>query len=342
MSHPPSSSDPLGTLLRPRSVAIVGASDNPGKIGGRPLHYLLKHGFQGAVYPISQRGGLVQGVASYPSLEALPQAPDCAILSVPAEAALVQIEACARLGVRNAILFSSGFGEMGSHGLEQQGELLAAARAGGVRLLGPNTIGAANFSCGAILSFASIYQDFQPLDGPVAIVSQSGAVGASAYALLRQNSIGVRYVCTTGNQADIDVCEFMTATLADPAVRLLLLYLEEARNLATLEAGLALARARGVPILVLQGAQSASGARMASCHTGAGGMRDPALSALFDRYSCRRVNGLPELTASVPLYLGSGSTRDAGPGIGIVSNSGASCVMAADACDQMLLSSTLR
>jgi acyl-CoA synthetase (NDP forming) len=329
-------SSALDTLLCPRSVAIVGASDNPNKIGGRPLHYLRTFGFRGKVFPVSQRGGPVQGVPSFASLQELPEAPDCVILSVPAEAALAQVQACAKIGARNAILFSSGFGEMGPEGLHRQQELVAAARAGGVRLLGPNTIGAANFSCGAILSFASMYQEVEALDGPVAIVSQSGAVGASAYAQLRQNGVGVRYVCTTGNQSDVDVCDFFGAVLADPTVRLVLLYLEEARDLPALEAALVLARNRGVPVLVLQSARTESGARMAACHTGAAGTRGPALSGLFAQYGCRRVASLSQLAASAPLYLDS-ALRPSPLQVGVISNSGASCVLAADACDVLEL-----
>jgi len=323
----------MQSLLNPRSVAIVGASDNIQKIGGRPLHYLLKHQFAGRLFPVNQRGGAVQGLTAYDSLDALPEAPDSVILSVPAAAALEQVQACARIGARNAILFTSGFGEMGAEGLRQQREIVAAAKAGGVRLLGPNTIGSANFSCGAILSFASIFQDFAPQDGPVAIVSQSGAVGASAYAILRQSGVGVRYLCTTGNQADLDVCDFVGAVLADPAVRLVLLYLEEARDLGKLEAALALARTRGVPVLVLQAASSELGARMATCHTGAAGTRGPALARLLSAYGCRRARSLPQLSASVPLYL-AGDRPASGPlQVGVISNSGASCVISADVCD---------
>jgi acyl-CoA synthetase (NDP forming) len=327
----------LDTLLRPRSVAIVGASDNPNKIGGRPLHYLRTFGFRGKVYPVSQRGGPVQGIASFASLDEVPEAPDCVILSVPAEAALAQVQACAKVGARNAILFSSGFGEMGPEGLRRQQELVDAARAGGVRLLGPNTIGAANFSCGAVLSFASMYQEVEVCDGPVAIVSQSGAVGASAYSQLRHNGVGVRYVCTTGNQADVDVCDFLGAVLADPAVRLVLLYLEEARDVPALEAALALARSRGVPVVVLQAARTESGARMAACHTGAAGTRGPGLSRLFAHYGSRRVASVAQLAASAPLYLGA-ATAVPTLQVGVMSNSGASCVLAADACDALELS----
>ena len=337
MTQDTTKAPPLHTLLSPRSVAIVGASDNIHKIGGRPLHYLLGSGYKGRIFPVSQRGGLVQGIASYPNLDELPEAPDSVILSVPAEAALTQLQACARIGARNAILFSSGFGEMGASGLAKQEELRAAARDSGVRLLGPNTIGTANFSCGAILSFASMYLEVAPQDGPVAIVSQSGAVGVSAYALLRQNGVGVRYVCTTGNQADLDVCDFLRAALADPGVRLLLLYLEEARDFAALEAALVVARSRGVPVLALQAARSDSGARMAACHTGAAGTRGPALGRLLAQYGCRRVDSLAQLSADVPLYLMHGQPTALGLQVGVISNSGASCVLAADACDALAL-----
>jgi acyl-CoA synthetase (NDP forming) len=322
----------LESLLRPRSVAIVGASDNVQKIGGRPLHYLLRHRFPGRLYPVSQRGEPVQGLPSYARLEDLPEAPDCVILSVPASAALDQVEACARAGARSGILFSSGFAEMGENGRRAQSELVRCAAQTGLRLLGPNTIGTANFGIGAVLSFASIYQEFVPQDGPVAIVSQSGAVGASAYAMLRDNGIGVRYVCTTGNQADVDVSEFVAAVLEDPAIQLVLLYLEEARHPATLAAALALARERGVPVLALAAARSASGVRMADCHTGSAGIAGDAILQLFATHRCRVVTSLPELTTSVPLYL-TASAAPRQPRVGVISNSGASCVMGADACE---------
>jgi acyl-CoA synthetase (NDP forming) len=325
----------LESLLRPQSVAIVGASDNVNKIGGRPLRYLLEQGFAGKLYPITQRGDVVQGVPSYTSLDDLPEAPDCVILSVPATAALEQVRACVRVGAQSAVLFSSGFAEMGAEGLRAQAELVATAAAGGMRLLGPNTIGSANFARGAVLSFASIYQDFPPLDGPVAIVSQSGAVGVSTYALLRDNGIGVRYVCTTGNQSDVDTGEFLAAVLEDPEVGVVLMYLEEVRNRTALSATLASARKRGVPVLVLASARSASGARMADCHTGSLGMRDNTLAELFADHGCRIVESLPELSTSIPLYLSEARAHAALPRIGVISNSGASCVLSADVCDAL-------
>ncbi|TWO73353.1 hypothetical protein FN976_00465 [Caenimonas sedimenti] len=323
----------IDALLRPSSVAIVGASNDVNKIGGRPIGYMRSHGFAGELYPVSQRGDPVQGIRSYRSLDDLPQAPDSVILSVPATSALEQIRACVRVGARGAVLFSSGFGEMGRDGVRAQAQLAEEARAGGLRLLGPNTIGTANFGCGAVLTFASIYQEYAPQDGPAAIISQSGAIGASAYSLLRENGIGVRYVCATGNQADVEVSELVACVVDDPQVRIVLLYLEEVRDPRKLSGALAAARARGVPVLVLASARTAGGARMAAFHTGSAGMTDPALAQLFAAQGCRVASSLTELSASVPLYLLEGTTSAAPLRVGLVSNSGASCVLAADACD---------
>lgn len=332
MNAVPARERTIESLLRPRSIAVVGASDDPGKIGGRPLYYLRRHGYGGRLYPVSQRGGPVQGLPSFASLDALPEPPDCVILSVPAAAALAQVQACGRIGARSGILFSSGFAEMGPDGRRAQAHLAQAAAEAGIRLLGPNTIGTANFGCGAVLSFASIYEQFAPQDGPVAVVSQSGAVGASVYAMLRDNAVGVRYVCTTGNQADVEVSEFLWAVLQDPCVSLVLLYLEEARSLGALEAALALAQRRGVPVLALAAAASASGMRMADCHTGSAGTRDPGLARLFEAHDCRLFDSVPELASSAPLYL-AGARPVPRPRVAVVSNSGASCVMGADACE---------
>jgi len=322
-------------LLRPRSVAIVGASNRIDKIGGRPLHYLLRHGFGGPIYPVTQRGEPVQGLASYRSIEELPQAPDCVILSVPADAALEQVRACARAGTRMGVLFSSGFAELGAEGRDAQARLVDAARERGLRLLGPNTIGSANFACGAVLSFASIYQEFAPQDGPVAIVSQSGAVGASAYALVRDNGIGVRYVCATGNQADVDAVDVLAAVVEDDAIRVVLLYLEEVRDVPALCTALARAAQRKVPVLVLASGRSASGARMAECHTGSAGLRDAELAQVLAATGCRLVASLPELAASVPMYLYAAAATPSLARVAVISNSGASCVLAADACDAL-------
>ncbi|MDY0067259.1 MAG: CoA-binding protein [Steroidobacteraceae bacterium] len=323
----------LRSLLHPRAVAVVGASDNADKVGGRPLRHLIAHGFAGRLYPVTQRGAPVQGLPSYTSLAALPEAPDVAILCVPADRAGAEIEACVRLGVSHVLLFSSGFAEVGPAGSAQQQALAETCRRTGVRLLGPNTLGIANFSNGAVLSFASVYLDCPHQDGPVAIVSQSGGFGAAAYALLRANGVGVRYVCCTGNQADLDVADFVAELAHDESLRVLLIYLEEVKDAAAMRSALEAARNRGVALIAMLGGLSSQGARSAALHTGStgfDGLSGAQIAALFREHGCRLATGLPDLCESVPLYLGPGGAASTGD-IALISNSGASCVIAADA-----------
>lgn len=323
----------LESLFRPRSVAVVGASDNPNKVGGRPLKYLLEQGFTGRIFAVNPRQAMVQGVASYASLDALPETPDAAVLCIGAEQAEEQLALCARLGVAHALLFASGYAEVGPAGLARQQHLAEICRAGGVRLLGPNSIGVASFDSGAVLSFASIYVDHVPADGPVAIVSQSGAFGVSAYALLRDAGIGVRCVAATGNEADLDTADFVAALARQPGVRLLLLYLENVKDAARMRSALDIARREGVPVVAVRAARSSDGRRSAQWHTGSNGAADAALDAMFEQGGCRTVASLNEMVASVPLYLDGtavSGARIAAPRIAIVSNSGASCVLAAD------------
>jgi len=329
----------LEGLLQPQSIAVVGASDNPHKIGGRPLRYLLEQGYAGRVYPVHPRESRVQGLQAYPTLAELPERPDVAILCVGAEHAEQQLAACARLRIPYALLFASGYAEVGGDGPARQQRLVEVCRAGGVRLLGPNSIGVASFDSGAVLSFASIYTDHAPLDGPVAIVSQSGAFGVSAYALLRAAGIGVRCVAATGNEADLDAADVIAALARRPGVRLLLLYLENVKDAARMGEALATARAAGMPVLAVRSARSAGGRRAAQLHTGANGAADAALDARFDAGGCRTVEHLHELVESVPLYLdasrGTPGRDERGARIAVVSNSGAACVLAADAAHRV-------
>ncbi|AMN46187.1 hypothetical protein ACG33_03515 [Steroidobacter denitrificans] len=323
----------IESLLNPRAVAVVGASDNADKVGGRPLRHLISHGFAGNLYPVTRHGTPVQGLPSYTSLAALPEVPDVAILCVPADRAGAEIEACAGLGIPHVLLFSSGFAEIGAAGSARQAALMETCRRTGIRLLGPNTLGIANFSNGAILSFASVYLDCPHQDGPVAIVSQSGGFGAAAYALLRANGIGVRYVCTTGNQADLDVTQFIAQLANDESLRVLLIYQEEVKDAAAMRAALEAARSRGIAIIAMLGGVSSQGARSAILHTGStgfDGLSGQDIAALFREHGCRLADGLPDLCESIPLYLGPGAGAPAG-GIALISNSGASCVIAADA-----------
>lgn len=330
----------LGQLLAPRSVAVVGASDNPHKVGGRPIVYLRQQNFQGAIYPINPRAKTIQGLKSYASLADLPEVPDAVVLCVGADQAEEQLAQCARLKVPHAVLFASSYAEVGDDGRQRQERLLAICRAGGVRLVGPNSIGVASFDSGAILSFASIYTDHSSQDGPISIVSQSGAFGVSAYAQLRQAGWGVRCVAATGNEADLDTADFVDALARSTGMQLIMLYLENVPDPVRMAAALETARVHDVHVVAVRAGRSADGRRSADLHTGSAGAAEPRLDALFEQHRCRTVSGLTELVQTAPLYLSTprgAPPLPAHPRLALVSNSGASCVLAADqACAQGL------
>jgi len=333
-------SNPRETLraaLDPKSVAIVGASENPDKIGGRPLLYLGRHGYGGTVYPINPNRAQVQGRKAYPDLLSLPVAPEVAIIALPGDAAVDAVETCAGMGVKVAVVMTSGFGEVDAvDGKAKEARMRAVAREAGMRVVGPNSQGLANFGTGAVLSFSTMYIEMPPQDGPVAVVSQSGAMSVVPYALLRARGIGVRHSHATGNDCEVTVGEFASVVAEDPGVRLLLLYVEsisDAKSLATL-AGIA--RDRELPVIALKSGRTAAGQEAARSHTGALANEDRVVDAFLEQHGIWRARTTAELVGSAELYLKGWKPR--GRRLVAISNSGASCVMAADTATQAGLS----
>lgn len=326
----------LAATLAPRSVAVIGASENPHKVGGRPIHFMKRHGFQGAVYPINPGRDEVQGLRSYASLAALPEVPDLVVVVVGGEPAEAAVAECARLGVKAVIVIASGFGEVDEAGLATQRRMVASARAAGMWLVGPNSQGFANFGNGAITSFSTMFVEYPPVDGPVSIVSQSGALSAAVYGMLRARGLGVRHVLATGNEADASVADLARLVVADPDVRLVLLYLEHIADPAGLAAAAAAARARGLPVIAIKSGRSASGQRMAASHTGSLANEDRVVDAFLRRHGIWRVRDPEEMVRSAEVLLR--GWRPAGRRLVAISNSGASCVLAADAAESLGLS----
>jgi acyl-CoA synthetase (NDP forming) len=322
----------LGSALNPASVAIVGASDNPHKVGGRPILYLKRYGYRGAIYPINPARATVQGLRAFPSVRDTPEVPELAIVAVAGDEAVGAVEACATRGVKVAVVMSSGFGETGAAGLAKQRQMVAAARKVGMRLIGPNCQGLANFATGMVANFSTIFHEVEARDGPVAIVSQSGANSQAIYTLLREKGLSARHVHATGNEADVTVADLAAAVAADPGVRLVLLYMEAIKDPSMLAAAAKLAKARDVPIVALKAGRTASGQKAASSHTGALASEDRVVDAFFERHGIWRASDPQELVSAAELYLG--GRRPRGKRLVFVSNSGASCVMAADYAEQ--------
>ncbi len=320
---------PLRALLNPRSIALIGASENPNKIGGRPLLYLGRHGYKGKVYPINPNRKDVQKYKCYPALSALPEVPEVAIVAVPGDAAVVAVRECANMGVRATVIFSSGFGETSDlRGSEQEREMVDAARAKGMRLIGPNSQGLANFSSGAILNFSTMFIETPAKDGPIGIISQSGAMSVVPYALLRARGLGIRHCHATGNDADANVAELAAVVAEDPDLKLLLIYLENIRDAQALADAALVARERGLPIIALKSGRSVAGQEAARSHTGALANEDRVVDAFLEQHGIWRAKDVNEWMGSAELYLKGWKPK--GRKLVAISNSGAVCVMAAD------------
>ena len=319
----------LRCAVNPKSIAVVGASDNVDKLGGRCLQYLKKFGFQGAIYPINPTRDQTQGIKTYPDFDALPDVAELVVIALPGSQAVEAVEQCARHGTRVAVILTAGFGETDEAGRVQERRMVDAARATGMRLIGPNTQGLSNFSNGAIANFSTMFVETTPEDGPVAIVSQSGGGSSVPFGLLRERGIGVRYCHAIGNQCDVTVSELALAIARDPAVKLLLLYLEgipDANHIAELGA---VARERGLPVLVLKSGRTAAGQKASLSHTGSLATEDRVVDAFLAHHGLQRVDDMRDMVHAAELYL-----KDWKPGgrrLVVISNSGTACVLTADA-----------
>jgi acyl-CoA synthetase (NDP forming) len=320
----------LTPFLSPKSVAIIGASNERDKVGGRPLFYLQDYRFRGPIYPINPGRPVVQGLKAWKDLASLPEVPDLALVVIPGDAAVAAVKDCAARGVKAVICITSGFGETGDpDGMAKQKEMVAAARAAGMRMIGPNTQGLANFANGAICSFSTFFSTMRPKDGPVAVVSQSGAMSAIPIGLLGERGVGCRYSLATGNDADVNVLEMATAAVSDPGIKLLILYLEGMPRPDLLAALAETAHRNNVFIVALKSGRTSAGQRAAASHTGALANEDSVVDAAMRRVGIWRAQNIADLVAASELYL-KGWTPT-GRRFVTISGSGATGVMSADA-----------
>jgi acyl-CoA synthetase (NDP forming) len=320
----------LKAALDPRSIAIIGASENPNKVGGRPVHYLDKFGFKGKIFPINPSRPEVQGHKCYPSLKDLPEAPEMVIVAVAGDNAIGAVEDCAARGVKVAVVMASGFGEVDAvAGKAKERHMVEVAHKAGMRIVGPNSQGLANFGTGAIASFSTMFMDMDRAEGHVAMLSQSGALSTVPVGFLRQKGIGVRHTHATGNDADITVGELAIAVAEDPEVKLLLLYLESIPEKKYLEELAAVALDRDLPIIALKSGRSEAGRQAAQSHTGALANEDRVVDAFFEHHGIWRAPDMRGLVEATELYLKGWKPK--GRRLVAISNSGAVCVMTADA-----------
>jgi acyl-CoA synthetase (NDP forming) len=329
----------LDALMQPRSIAIIGASQDPIKIGGRPVDLLRRYGYAGQIYPVNPKAAMVQGLQAYPSVEALPEAPDLAIIAVDAEKAAEAVEQCAARDVRSVVVFSSGFAELGEQGRAMQERLRVAARRTGMRVLGPNCLGAVSVAERSIATFSIVLEHSLPAAGSLGIVSQSGNLGSFTMRLASDRGVGVSRFMTTGNECDIDIADGIAWLARDPATKVILCCMEACRDAGRLIAALNEARDAQKPVIAIKIGTSAAGQAAAASHTGAMAGSDAVFDALLARHGAVRVRSIDELidlghAASILLP----DRLPKGPRLGIVTASGGFGVLLADAAQAVGLS----
>ncbi|MET4577023.1 acetate--CoA ligase family protein [Ottowia thiooxydans] len=277
------------------SVAIIGASDDPTKIGGRPVQLLLKYGYAGDIYPINPKGGVIQGLQAYSSIHDTPKPPQLAILAVPMGATLQAVTDCANRGVRGAIVLTSGFAEAGPEGVALQEELVRVARSKGMRLLGPNCLGAIHIASKLVGTFSIALEQSLPPAGKVGIVSQSGNIGSFTMRNMADRGLGVSRFMATGNEADVDIADGIASLAQDPDTHIILCCMETCRHAERLITALDMARRANKPVIVLKIGATEQGQAAAASHTGALMGSDAVFDAVFRRYGVLRAHSFEEL-----------------------------------------------
>ncbi|MDM0047102.1 acetate--CoA ligase family protein [Variovorax dokdonensis] len=325
----------LQALFHPRRVAIVGASSQPQKIGGLPVRMLRELGYAGEILPVNPGAAEIQGLRAWPSLRALPDAPDVAIVAVPAAAVSATIEDCIGRGVGAAVVFSSGFAEAGSEGLAMQQRIAGLAREGGLTLLGPNCLGVINVRQRWVGTFSPAPLSGLPDAGGVAIVSQSGAFGAYAYVLARKAGLGLSQWVTTGNEAQVSVADLIDWLADDEETRVIVAYIEGARDGERLRQALLKARRAGKPVVVTKVGRTAAGASAAMSHTASLSGEDAVYQAVFEECGAVRAYTVEEMFRHAQAFATAPCPR--GRRLGIITVSGGVGTLMADAASDAAL-----
>jgi acetate---CoA ligase (ADP-forming) len=315
-------------LIRPRSVAVVGASTDASKLPGRPVGYLQKHGFSGAIYPVNPRVTQIGALACYPDVLSLPETPDVGLVLLGQEGAEQAVGDLAARGAAAAIVLASGYGETGEEGAQREQALRKAA--GRMRLLGPNTIGLINLNDGVVLSASGALEIDDLPTGRISVVSQSGGILGSLLSRAADRGIGFAKLIATGNEADLDSSDFIEYLLDDESSSVVAIYMEGLRRPETFRRLALRAAALGKPIVVFKVGRSQSGARAASSHTGALAGADRVYEALFRQFGVIRATTFSDLL-DIPAALVSGR-RASGRRVAILTSTGGAGTLIADGC----------
>lgn len=318
--------DTLKPLFRPGSVAIVGASKNPDKLGNVILRNIVKSGYGGIVYPVNPKETEIEGIKAFPTVSSVGRPVDLVVVVVPAERVLDVVRDCGGAGVKTLVVISAGFKETGKEGLEREKQMVELCHGYGMRLLGPNCVGVMDTHTPLNASFAAGF----PLKGEIAFVSQSGAMLVAILDWSLQTGLGFSRFVSLGNKADLNEADFITGAAADENTKVILCYIEDIRDgphfLEAVERA-----TRLKPVIVLKSGTSQAGARAASSHTGALAGSDIAYETAFRHTGVIRVHSMSELFDLATVFARQPVPR--GSRVAIVTNAGGPGIVATDSIE---------
>jgi acetyl coenzyme A synthetase (ADP forming)-like protein len=316
----------LDPIFRPQSVAVIGASTEKQALGRQLLENLIHYGFRGKIFPVNPKAAEIAGLRCYPSVLAIPDPVEMAVVVVPSQFALGVLDECGRKGVRGVVMITAGFRETGAEGAALETQVTELARRYSFRLVGPNCMGVINADPQVRLN--ATFAPTSPVDGNVAFLSQSGALGIAILNIAEERNLGLSSFASLGNKADVtddDLVEYWTS---DPRTSVMLMYLESFSNPPRF-AQVARAVSRKKPILVVKSGKTLAGARAAASHTGAlAAASDAALDAFLEHCGVQRVATVEEL-----FDLGAAFARNPlphGPRVAVLSNAGGPAILATD------------
>ena len=315
-------------LFSPRSVALIGASSDVSRITSRPQRFLRQHGYPGRVLPINPGKDEILGERAYPDLRAAPGPIDHAFIMVPAPAVPGILDQCCELKIPVATIFSAGFAELGEEGLARQGAMVQKARAGGVRLLGPNCMGVISVPDRMPLTVNAVIEHERPNAGPLSVISQSGSLLGTLVSRAQPRKLGFARLVSVGNECDLGVGEIADMLVDDPATGAILLFLETFRDAHRLASAARRAFGAGKPVIAYKLGRSGVGRQVATSHTGAMVGPDELATAFFRDHGILRVDMIESLFETPRLVLG--RTPPRGRRVAVVTGTGGAAAMVVD------------
>jgi acetate---CoA ligase (ADP-forming) len=317
-------------LFAPRSVAIVGQSDDPAKTAGRPLKFLRQMGYAGRVYPVNARRERVLGERAWPTLAALPEPPEHVYIVTPTEAAVAAVEDCGRLGVKVTTVLADGFAEAGREGLAREARLRAACARSGMRLVGPSSLGIVDLRSKAMLTANAAFDETELPVGRIFAASHSGSLIGALLTRGKARGIGFAGLVSVGNEVDLSLGDICAATLDDPGIDSYMLFLETMRHAEALRRFALAAAQRNKPIIAYKLGRSAAARELAVSHTGALAGEDDVADVFLKSCGIARVDTFDGLLEGLPLLARVPAAAGGRKRVGVVTTTAGGATMVID------------